>query len=150
MPTKIKNYSTKQQASTSIARIHSMLVDAGARAVHFRYDEHRRVAAIEFSLETELGMSAFQAPCHLDRLAALLHQHWKDGTISKRIDLDLDQVERIVLKGVAEWLHVTISLWTTGLYTPSQALFGWMLNPADGVPVFDMMMRLALPKPEER
>ena len=150
MAVKIRYYSTKQQARTSLERIHYMLSQAGARNVMTSYDEHQRCAGIRFSLETEMGMTNFHAPCDLPRLADKLHQHWKAGEINRRLDLDLDQLERIALKGICEWLHVSISLWSTGLYSPARAMFGLLLNPSDDQPVFELALKAALlPAPAE-
>ena len=147
MAVKVRNYSTKIVARASLDKINSMLVEAGALDVHFSYED-RRCTGISFALDTEIGRQEFRAPIDLDKLHAKLEEHWRKGEIPRRIT-DLKRVERIALRNIVDWLHVSLTLWGTGMYSPAEALFGFMVNPVDGQRIFDATVELlALPAPE--
>lgn len=149
---KIKNYSTKQEVTTSLAQIRQLLRDTGVRDFTEVYDDDQRCEGIRFSLQTEMGNQQFQMLVDIAELHAALLKQWDDKLLPgvTRVFLeDRDQAERVALKNVVEWLHSNLSLAATKMHTPAQVLFGWMLNPADGEPIFDMAVARALPAPKE-
>lgn len=149
-PIKMRNYTTQQQADTSMQRIMQLLRQIGADDVTVSYDDLDRVTAIRYTLKTrKFGLQFFKVPYNLGAVKLALEEQHRRRWIKTRIT-DPYRIERIALKNALEWLHAEVSMLGSGMYGPEELMFGWMLTDDRVQTTFERAVELhKLPPPAD-
>jgi hypothetical protein len=130
----IKNYTSTIPASTSMARIEDMLVEAGARDIHKSYNGERECDAIIFIMAvpgTPLPMH-FKLPAKVD---ACFEALWKlySQTVKKPSDQMKktlrEQAVKTAWKIIHDWVEIQISLIQLEQAEAMQIFLPYVYNP---------------------
>ena len=105
----IKNYTTQIAASTSIAAIEKLFVQAGARNIMSRYDDNGMTKAIAFILPVENRQLTFDLDAKIEPLYNLFIEEYIRPT-ERSYQICWEQAERTAWKLIHEWVHINLNM----------------------------------------
>lgn len=128
------NYSTKIDATQTVAEMQALLARHGARRIAVDYGPRGVPSSLDFMLETPHGMRSFSLPVEPERMQRLLEKEEKAGRLktgSKSERTSLDQAERVAWRVMKVWLEAQLALVAAELVDLDQAMFAYLqVGPA--------------------
>jgi hypothetical protein len=136
------NYTTEVPVNRTIAQVHALLVEAGARSIATHYNEVGGPIGIGFMVQTFSGMRSFNLPVNSDRVLDVLQ---RDRKVQPRFKTQ-QQAERVAWRIVKDWLEAQLAIIRTEMVTLDQVMLPYMQGD-DGRTVYDLYLnsQLALP-----
>ena len=127
---KLKNYTTKVAASTSINAIEKLLIDFGAIGIMKEYSSTKAIIGINFVLDINGFKMPFKIPAKIQ--ATFL---WLQKQRKTKVDVNdlLNQAERVCWKQMHEWVHIQLSLIELDQAEPLEVFFPYL---SDGKQTF--------------
>jgi len=113
-------YTTKIEASKTIAEIQDNLVHHGAKSVMANYTDHGTIEALQFMIVTpEKKVMAIRLPCDPNPVFEVLKQQANEHKIPKSF-IDRDQALRVAWRIVKYWVEAQMALLETQMVKMEQ------------------------------
>lgn len=135
------NYTTTVAASKTVAQIHGLLVEAGARQIGTEYGDAGNIVGVAFVVETLHGPRGFQVPVDAHRVQLVLERE----RVQSRFRTP-EAAERVAWRIVKDWLEAQLAIIKTEMVTLDQVMLPYMTT-GDGRTMFELYQaqQLALP-----
>lgn len=136
------NYSTSVPVNRTVAQIHGLLVEAGARQIGTDYDTMGAPAGIMFVTETPHGPRAFTLPVNAKRVQAVLERE----KVERRFRT-VEHAQRVAWRIVKDWMEAQLAIIRTEMVTLDQVMLPYMKAGPAGETVYELLRQeqLALP-----
>lgn len=105
----IKNYTSQVPVSTSMSRIESNLVAAGARDILKKYNDGGICDSICFILPMNNSQLTFKLPAKVDKIYEQLLAGYSKPT-DRSLEICREQAERTAWKLISDWVDIQISM----------------------------------------
>jgi hypothetical protein len=134
------NYTTTVPVNKTVAQIHGLLVEAGARQIGTEYDSTGQPSGIMFVTETVTGPRGFVLPVNAKRVLAVLERENARYRSS-------EQAQRVAWRIVKDWVEAQLALIRTEMVTLDQVMLPYMKAGAKGETVYELYrnQQLSLP-----
>jgi hypothetical protein len=142
MAKSIKNYTSTIPASTSMARIEDMLVEAGARDIHKSYDQNMQCTAIIFVMVVPNVAQPmhFKLPARIDACFEAMWKLYEKG-VKRPQDATRktlrEQAARTAWKIIHDWVEMQLTLIQLDQAEPMQVFLPYVYNPGTGETFFE-------------
>ena len=114
------NYTTKVDVYTTLGAIQGQLVKHGARKIMQDYDDHGRIAALTFLIDTPAGMRGIRLPANVDKVHSVLHR--------QKIKCDREQAERVAWRIVKDWVEAQLAILESEMVQMDEIFLPYMVN----------------------
>lgn len=114
------NYTTKVDVYTTLGAIQGQLVKHGAKKIMQDYDDHGRIAALTFLIDTPAGMRGIRLPANVDKVYSVLHR--------QKIKCDREQSERVAWRIVKDWVEAQIAILESEMVQMDEIFLPYMVN----------------------
>lgn len=137
------NYSTQMPVQRSVAQVHGLLVEAGARQIGTDYDQTGSPIGVMFVTETPAGSRAFSVPINAKRVQAVLERE----KVERRFR-SYEHAQRVAWRIVKDWLEAQLAIIRTEMVTLDQVMLPYMKIGPQGETVYELVrdQQLALPR----
>lgn len=122
------NYTTKVDVYTTLGAIQGQLVKHGAKKIMQDYDDHGRIAALTFLIDTPAGMRGIRLPANVDKVHTVLHR--------QKIKCDREQAERVAWRIVKDWVEAQMAILESEMVQMDEIFLPYMVNN-DGQTFFE-------------
>lgn len=122
------NYTTKVDVYTTLGAIQGQLVKHGAKKIMQDYDDHGRIAALTFLIDTPAGMRGIRLPANVDKVHSVLHR--------QKIKCDREQAERVAWRIVKDWVEAQMAILESEMVQMDEIFLPYMVNN-DGQTFFE-------------
>ena len=122
------NYTTKVDTYTTLGSIQGQLVKHGAKKIMQDYDDHGRIAALTFLIDTPAGMRGIRLPANVDKVHTVLHR--------QKVKCDRDQAERVAWRIVKDWVEAQMAILESEMVQMDEIFLPYMVNN-DGQTLFE-------------
>jgi hypothetical protein len=141
------NYTTSVPVARTVAQIHGLLVEAGARQIGTDYDATGQPVGIMFVTDTVAGPRAFVLPVIANRVQAVLERE----KVERRYRTP-EHSQRVAWRIVKDWVEAQLAIIRTEMVTLDQVMLPYMKAGPEGETVYELYRQehLALPMPSER
>jgi hypothetical protein len=138
----LMNYSTTVPVARSVAQIHGLLVEAGARQIGTDYDQTGNPVGVMFVTETPAGPRGFAVPINATRVQAVLEREKVDRRFRT-----FEHAQRVAWRIVKDWLDAQLAIIRTEMVTLDQVMLPYMKAGPKGETVYELLrdQQLALP-----
>lgn len=131
-------YTTKIEASKTIAEIQENLVAHGAKSVMANYTDHGKIEALSFMIMTpDKKVMAIRLPCDPKPVFEVLKQQVANRKISRSF-IDEDQALRVAWRIVKYWVEAQMALLETQMVKMEQIFLPYAIMKG-GLTVFESM-----------
>jgi hypothetical protein len=136
------NYTTTVPVSRTVAEVHQILVNAGARQIMSEYGDDGCPVGIAFAADTAMGMRSFVVPVNSDAVLTVLKRD-RSVPASKKVPA---HAERVAWRIVKDWLEAQLAIIRTEMVTLDQVMLPYMRGD-NGRTIFELYreQQLALP-----
>lgn len=136
----IKNYTSTVDAFKSMAKIESLLVEAGATDISKSYDSNKSCSAIRFRMVINEMPIFFQLPANVD---ACFKAFWSEVKNPARANKQayMEQAERTAWKIICDWVEVQLSMIRLDQAKPLQIFLPYVYDPNSNTTLFDRVER---------
>lgn len=114
------NYTTKVDTYTTLGSIQGQLVKHGAKKIMQDYDDHGRIAALTFLIDTPAGMRGIRLPANVDKVHSVLHR--------QKIKCDREQAERVAWRIVKDWVEAQMAILESEMVQMDEIFLPYMVN----------------------
>lgn len=114
------NYTTKVDTYTTLGAIQGQLVKHGAKKIMQDYDDHGRIAALTFLIQTPAGMRGIRLPANVDKVHAVLHR--------QKVRCDREQAERVAWRIVKDWVEAQMAILESEMVQIDEIFLPYMVN----------------------
>ena len=114
------NYTTKVDTYTTLGSIQGQLVKHGAKKIMQDYDDHGRIAALTFLIDTPAGMRGIRLPANVDKVYSVLHR--------QKIKCDREQAERVAWRIVKDWVEAQMAILESEMVQMDEIFLPYMVN----------------------
>ena len=114
------NYTTKVDTYTTLGAIQGQLVKLGAKKIMQDYDDHGRIAALTFLIQTPAGMRGIRLPANVDKVHAVLHR--------QKVRCDREQAERVAWRIVKDWVEAQMAILESEMVQIDEIFLPYMVN----------------------
>ena len=114
------NYTTKVDVYTTLGAIQGQLVKHGAKKIMQDYDDHGRIAALTFLIDTPAGMRGIRLPANVDKVHAVLHR--------QKVKCDREQAERVAWRIVKDWVEAQMAILESEMVQMDEIFLPYMVN----------------------
>lgn len=114
------NYTTKVDVYTTLGAIQGQLVKHGAKKIMQNYDDHGRIAALTFLIDTPAGMRGIRLPANVDKVHTVLHR--------QKIKCDREQAERVAWRIVKDWVEAQMAILESEMVQMDEIFLPYMVN----------------------
>lgn len=114
------NYTTKVNVYTTLGDIQGQLVKHGAKKIMQDYDDHGRIAALTFLIDTPAGMRGIRLPANVDKVHAVLHR--------QKVKCDREQAERVAWRIVKDWVEAQMAILESEMVQMDEIFLPYMVN----------------------
>lgn len=114
------NYTTKVDVYTTLGAIQGQLVKHGAKKIMQDYDDHGRIAALTFLIDTPAGMRGIRLPANVDKVHSVLHR--------QKIKCDREQAERVAWRIVKDWVEAQMAILESEMVQMDEIFLPYMVN----------------------
>lgn len=122
------NYTTKVDVYTTLGAIQGQLVKHGARKIMQDYDNHGRIAALTFLIDTPAGMRGIRLPANVDKVHTVLQR--------QKVKCDREQAERVAWRIVKDWVEAQMAILESEMVQMDEIFLPYMVNN-DGQTFFE-------------
>lgn len=122
------NYTTKVDVYTTMGEIQRQLVKHGAKKIVQDYDDHNRVTALTFLIDTPAGMHGIRLPANVDKVYTVLHR--------QKVNCDREQAERVAWRIVKDWVEAQMAILESEMVQIDEIFLPYMVNN-DGQTLFE-------------
>lgn len=138
------NYTTTVPVRRTVAEVHGMLVEAGARQIATEYSPTGSPTALAFATDTVDGPRQFVLPVRADRVQAVL----KRERVAPRYSTP-EHAERVAWRVLKDWVEAQLAIIKTEMVTLDQVMLPYMRS-AGGRTLYELYRdsQLSLPKAE--
>lgn len=119
------NYTTTVPVARTVAQVHGLLVEAGARSISTNYDAAAHPIGLGFLVETLHGERSFSMPVVADRVQRVLVREGVPGRYSTP-----EHAERVAWRIVKDWLEAQLAIIRTEMVTLDQVMLPYMQDDA--------------------
>lgn len=133
------NYTTKVEASRSIAEISQMLAKFGARKIMHDYDDNGTIVALSFSLVLNMdngGEVAFRLPTDWRPVQQIIAEIRKNNTKLERAVLTDEHAQNVAWRITKDWVEAQLALLETKMVTLPQLFLPYAVT-ADGATLYE-------------
>lgn len=143
------NYTTTVPVNRTVAELHGLLVEAGARQIGTDYDALGRAVGIMFVTETVGGPRAFRLPVGVGRVQSVLER----DKVERRYRT-FEHAERVAWRIVKDWVAAQLAIIRAELVTLDEVMLPYMKVGTEGMTVYELYRADALalaarPRPPE-
>lgn len=114
------NYTTKVNVYTTPGEIQQQLVKHGAKRIMQDYDDHGRISALVFMIDTPAGMRGIRLPANVDSVLAVLHR--------QKVKCDREQAERVAWRIVKDWVEAQMAILESEMVQMDEIFLPYMVN----------------------
>ena len=114
------NYTTKVDVYTTLGAIQGQLVKHGAKKIMQDYDDHGRIAALTFMIDTPAGVRGIRLPANVDKVHTVLHR--------QKVKCDRDQAERVAWRIVKDWVEAQMAILESEMVQMDEIFLPYMVN----------------------
>ena len=114
------NYTTKVDTYTTLGSIQGQLVKHGAKKIMQDYDDHGRIAALTFLIDTPAGMRGIRLPANVDKVHSVLHR--------QKIKCDREQAERVAWRIVKDWVEAQMAILESEMVQMDEIFLPYMVD----------------------
>lgn len=114
------NYTTKVDVYTTLGAIQGQLVKHGAKKIMQDYDDHGRIAALTFLIDTPAGMRGIRLPANVDKVHSVLHR--------QKVKCDREQAERVAWRIVKDWVEAQMAILESEMVQMDEIFLPYMVN----------------------
>ena len=114
------NYTTKVDVYTTLGAIQGQLVKHGAKKIMQDYDDHGRIDALTFLIDTPAGMRGIRLPANVDKVHTVLHR--------QKIKCDREQAERVAWRIVKDWVEAQMAILESEMVQMDEIFLPYMVN----------------------
>lgn len=135
------NYTTKIDATQTVAEMQALLARHGARRIAVDYGPRGVPSSLDFGLETPHGLRSFSIPVDAERMQRLLQAEEKAGRLktgSKYERTSLEQAERVAWRVMKTWLEAQLALVAAELVDLDQAMFAYLQVGPAGETIYEV------------
>lgn len=135
------NYTTKVEATQTVAEMQALLARHGARRIAVDYGPSGVPASLDFMLETPHGLRSFSLPVDAERMKRLLEKEEQAGRLktgSLSVRTSLEQAERVAWRVMKVWLEAQLSLVAAELVDLDQAMFAYLQVGPTGETLYEV------------
>lgn len=139
------NYTTTVPVHKTVAEMHSILVQAGARHILSEYNSVGTPIALAFTTETPFGPRQYVLPADTSRVIGVMRRERTPPRFCNP-----EQAERVAWRILKDWLEAQLALIKIEMVTLDQVMLPYMRGD-DGRTVYDLYRdrQLALPRGSE-
>jgi hypothetical protein len=105
---------------TTLGAIQGQLVKHGAKKIMQDYDDHGRIAALTFLIDTPAGMRGIRLPANVDKVHTVLHR--------QKIKCDREQAERVAWRIVKDWVEAQMAILESEMVQMDEIFLPYMVN----------------------
>lgn len=127
------NYTTTVPVHKTVAQIHGLLVEAGARQIGTEYDSVGAPIGVMFVTETPSGPHAFALPVNAHRVKAVLQRE----KVQARFTTD-EHAARVAWRIVKDWCEAQLAIIRTEMVTLDQVMLPYMKAGPSGETVYEL------------
>ena len=114
------NYTTKVDVYTTLGAIQGQLVKHGAKKIMQDYDDHGRIAALTFLIDTPAGARGIRLPANVDKVHTVLHR--------QKVKCDREQAERVAWRIVKDWVEAQMAILESEMVEMDEIFLPYMVN----------------------
>lgn len=114
------NYTTKVNVYTTLGEIQQQLVKHGAKKIMQDYDDHGRISALTFLIDTPAGLRGIRLPANVDSVLAVLHR--------QKVRCDREQAERVAWRIVKDWVEAQMAILESEMVQMDEIFLPYMVN----------------------
>lgn len=127
------NYTTSVSTDKTVAQIHKLLIEAGARQIVTDYDDVGEPEGITFVTETPTGERAFRLPVNTVRVQIVL--------AAQRVEPRYrtpQQSARVAWRIAKDWVEAQLAIIRTEMVTLDQVMLPYMQAGSEGETVYEL------------
>ena len=130
------NYTTTISVHHTVARIHAILANHGARAVANEYT-NRQVTAVSFEIDTAQGLLSIRLPADTGATLRVLEKQRAQGQLPRRY-VSEEQAARIAWRIIKDWLEAQMAILETEMVKMEQIFLPYIVTRT-GQTLFEVM-----------
>lgn len=114
------NYTTKVDVYETLGKIQAQLVKHGAKKIMQDYDDHGRIAALSFLVETPTGPRGIRLPANTDAVHHVLTR--------QKVKCDREQAERVAWRIIKDWVEAQMAILESEMVQMDEIFLPYMVN----------------------